>query len=333
MSSTLFALSVLTLLPQATQDAPTKLITDHGVELRADEDVFVLFAALNAAGYAEETERKGPPLRAPVFHAIRVDVRDALRKVRDKESMEEVRKLFENNPGEIEDYLSAALADGKVELSPAAKKIRPKLDGVFSKLRDEAELVTLFDTLAEAQRNHAKELKTKLEADFAAASKILGGDKLRGPASLVVVPNPLDGHGMVRVVDHGKTRYLVVGPGFPTAERAVLEAALRDALAEPVKAAWGQARGFARSWDGLKTSKRIRTQFEDGPNYLTEALTAAVAHSVLSKRSRDADDDFIDEQAKNGQRWARAALKLLETADKGAPLATELPKVVGKVTP
>ncbi len=331
--STLLALAVLTLAPSATQDAPTKLITDHGVELRADEDVFVLFAALNAAGYAEETERKGPPLRAPVFHAIRVDVRDALRKVRDKPSMEGVRKLFETNPGEIEDYLSAALAEGKADLSPAAKKIRPKLDGVFSKLREEAELVALFDKLAEDQRNHAKELKAKLEADFAAASKILGGDPLRGPANLVVVPNPLDGHGMVRVVDHGDVRFLVVGPGFPTARRAILEDALRAALAEPVKAAFGSARGFSRSWDGLKTSKRIRTQFTDGPNYLTEGLTAAVAHSVLAKRSRDTDEDFIDEQARKGMRWARASLKVLDSAESGAPLAEQLPKIVGKVSP
>lgn len=331
--STTIALALLTLLPQATQDAPTKLITEHGVELRADEDVFVLFAALNAAGYGEETERKGPPLRAPVFHPIRVEVRDALRKVRDKPSMDAVRDLFENNPGEIEDYLAAALSDGKDKVSPAATKIRPKLDKVFEKLKEEAALRALFDKLAEQQRDHAKELKKRIEADFTSASKILGKDKLRGPESLVVVPNPLDGHGMVRVVEIGAVRYLVVGPGFATAERAVLEAALRSALAEPVKSSFGSARGFARSWDGLKTSRRIRSEYEDGPNYLTEGLTAAVAHSVLAKRSRDADDDFIDEQAKNGMRWARASLKILDSAEKGTPLDEQLPKLVGKVSP
>ncbi|MEM7677401.1 MAG: hypothetical protein AAF449_15490, partial [Myxococcota bacterium] len=61
---TAFALALPT-AAQATEDTPDRLFTMHGVELRVDEDVFVLFAALNAAGYAEETERKGPPLRAP----------------------------------------------------------------------------------------------------------------------------------------------------------------------------------------------------------------------------------------------------------------------------
>src|SRR5687768_3036022 len=61
-------------------DAPDKLITAHGVEIRNDERVFVLFAALNGLGFSEETQRKGPPLRAPVFHPLRAQIRDALRK-------------------------------------------------------------------------------------------------------------------------------------------------------------------------------------------------------------------------------------------------------------
>lgn len=334
MLSTL-ALTAITLAsPGAVRDAPMKLITQHGVELRADEDVFVLFAALNAAGYSEETERKGPPLRAPVFHGIRVDVRDALRSVRKKGSMDKVRNLFEKNPGEIEDYLSATLAlSSKAKLSGTPAKLKGNLPPVFDALRDEGKLVKLFDDLAIKQRNHAKELKGMLEKDFAAASSILGGT-LRAPGSLVVVPNPLDGHGIVRVVDHGDTRYVVVGPGHDTARVAILRAALRSALTAPSKASFGSARGFARSWDGLKTSRRIRTEFKDGPTYLAESLTRAITHRVLSKKkSRDADEDFIDEQAKDGIRWARASLKLVDGLEKGKPIAEQLPKVVGKVTP
>ena len=46
-------------------DAPDRLISAHGIEIVSDGRVFVLFAALNGLGYSDETQRKGPPLRAP----------------------------------------------------------------------------------------------------------------------------------------------------------------------------------------------------------------------------------------------------------------------------
>src|SRR5579864_1523492 len=82
----------------AEADAPDRLITEQGLELRSDERVFVLFAALNALGYSEETERKGPPLRAPVFHPIRETVREALRKPDEAAKMSAVKAMFEQNP-------------------------------------------------------------------------------------------------------------------------------------------------------------------------------------------------------------------------------------------
>lgn len=339
MISTVTLTALATLAPAAPADAPDRLITRNGVELRADEDVFVLFAALNAAGYSEETKRKGPPLQAPVFHDIRVDVREQLREVRESSSFDAVRKLFADNPGEIEDYLAAVLADRKAKgLSKSAAALQGKVEPVLAKFREEGKLAAVFDKVAEDQREHAKALKALLEKDFVAAHEILGDATLRAPTSLVVVPNPLDGHAMVRELEIGGTRFIVVGPGHDTARRAILEAALEPAIAKLVDDAWPRAKGFRRSWDGLKTSRRIAQRYDNGKNYLTVALTQALAHRVAlasagAKPSRDADEDFIDEQARQGMRWARASLKVLDRLEAGTPVSEQLPKIVSKVGP
>lgn len=332
MICTVTLTAIAALAPAAPVDAPDRLITAHGVELRADENVFLLFAALNAAGYSEETNRKGPPLRAPVFHEIRVDVREQLREAAKAPSMSAVRKVFEANPNEIEAYLSAVLeARTKSNLASA---VLP----VLNTFRTESKLTKVFDKVAEDQRDHAQELKVLLEKDFKLAQTLLGAPNLRAPKHLVVVPNPLDGHAMVRSLKIGDQNFLVVGPGSDTARAAILKLALRPAVAEMVKAAYPRAKGFRRSWDGLKTSRRIAQRYIDGENYLTEALAETITHrlallSAGTKDTREADEDFIDEQARKGMRWARATLRLLDKKEAGSPLSEQLPKLVSKLSP
>ena len=314
MVSTL-ALTALTLaLPAAAQDAPDRLFTSHGVELRADENVFLLFAALNAAGYAEESERKGPPLRAPVYHDIRVSVRDALRKYRTKPAVQSVVKVFEANAVDLETYIAAALADGG--LSKAAKGLQPKLKPALDKFRQEVDLIKVFDDLADAQRTHAKKLLAGVNSDLSAAVKMLGDAGFRAPTNLVVVPNPLDSHGLTHRVQTKDAVILIVGPDAATARRAILEEALRPTIKTLVAANYRSAKIFRRSWDSLKSSRRIVRRYKDGQNYLTEALTSAMAYRVAAKAAgksgREADEEFVDEQAKNSMRWARGALRVLD---------------------
>src|SRR5262245_60690690 len=169
MPAVLSALFLFTAFP-ASADAPDRLITRHGVELVADENVFVLFAALNALEYNEETRRKGPPLKAPVFHPLREKVRDALRQAAKKGATTGIKKMFDDNPAEIETYLEAILAGDKDKLSPEATKLKGKIAAI-EKFRTDAELVALFDQIAEEQRTLGTVLKKNLEADFEAAQK------------------------------------------------------------------------------------------------------------------------------------------------------------------
>lgn len=334
LMSAVLAVTLLTSLPipAAAGDAPMKLITEHGVELSADEQVFLLFAALNAAGYAEEPRRKGPPLNAPVFHPIRQDVRDKLRKARDSDSLKGVRKVFEENPQPIRVYVEAALS-----MAPGAPEARGPAAGLakslasLSDFRTDAELEVVFDQIAQEQRKLMKELKVGVEKDFKMASKLLGVDSFRAPVDVTVVPNPLDGHGLVRRLTVGGTTYLVVGPGAEQARAAILEAALEPTVRAMVNKSYDRGPKLARSWSTLKTTKRITRRWPNGPSYLTAALTAALAHRAMAggKASRDADEEFIDDQAKNGMRWARAALRILDQHGSDS-LEVALPRLLAK---
>jgi hypothetical protein len=318
-------------------DAPLRLITPHGVDIVADEQVFVLFAAMNGAGYAEESARKGPPLLAPVFHPVRNEVRDAIRKVKDQGSVEALKKIFEENPGEIEDYLAAALATEDKGLSPAAAKLRPKLIPALERFHEETELAKVFDGLAEKQRDHAKDLKVRIEKRFGEASTMLGLASLRAPIELTVVPNPLDSSDSIRLVSQGTRKILIVGPGVGGPEHTTLVYALRPIFLDAVKKSYANAKNFKTSWDGIKTVRRIAAAFPDGETYLADALAQATAYRVATKlenkQAKDTDEDFIDAQAKDGQRWARAAVRILDARDTKTGLADDLGKITAKAIP
>jgi hypothetical protein len=333
MRAVFSSMCMVALLAASTtaQDAPDRLITKHGVELRADEDVFVLFAALNALEYNEETRRKGPPLEAPVFHPLRDKVRNALRQAEKKGVTAGIKKLFDENPAEVETYLEAILAGDKDKLSPEATKLKGKL-AALDKFRNEAELVELFDEIAEEQRLLGAGLKKNLEADFDAAEKTIGGS-VRAPLSVVVVVNPLDGHDIVRRVTAGETTYLVVGPGLEAAQSTILGNSLRQALAKFVKDGWSNARKFKAHWDGLKSSSRVGRLYRDDETYFTASLANAMVYHVRAgkTRNKEKDEDFIDQQSNEGMRWARAALRVLD--DSKGQMATELAKALSKASP
>ncbi len=334
MFSPLLYLAFAFSAPSAPQDAPDRLITAHGVELRADEDVFLLFAALNAAGYTEETRRKGPPLRAPIFHDIRRRVRDVMRTYRERSAVKNITLLFERNAMPLEDYLAAALADGG--LGPETEALQAKLGPALNRFGQQVRVTEVFDDLASAQRAHAQQLKDGLEVDLTALTDNLADPSFRAPTEVVVVPNPLDAHATVRRVKTDREVVLVVGPDHPTARRAILEEVLKPYVRTAVDKHYRRAPAFKRSWGRIKSSRRIAQRYGSGQNYLTEALVRAMAFRVRAnvdgQAGREADEAFIDEQARSGMRWARVALRVVDRVQ-GKKLDKALGPALAQSTP
>ena len=323
--------------PLQSIEAPMLMVTDHGLELASSERIFVLFAALNAAGYSEEPKRKGPPLDAPVFHPIRQEIRDLLRDADDLASFGRLQIVFDRNPESIEAYLEAVLsleypvATAEHKTTQLASKLK-----LLDSFQREASLREIFDKLVPQQRAHMKSLKAALEKDFRQAARILGEDSLRAPTSLVVIPNLLDGHDITRSVRLGGNVFLITGPTGPdlkASRSAILRIASREHIHEMIKRPYKRAAKLARSWSTLKTSKRITRVWSDGESYLTDALTRSLAHRVLvPKPQRELDETFIEAQSKDGMRWARAALRMLDEERAGS-LARALPRLLIRAAP
>ena len=323
-------------------DAPDRLISGHGIEISNDGRVFVLFAALNGLGYSAEKKRKGPPLEAPVYHPIRAQARDGLRKLTAAGRLGPLRKFFDEHPATIDVYLATILCRG-LSLNEATCTEPPdatKVSGAVEHLKtlgQDEELTRLFDAIAMQQRRLAKTLLGALERDFVEAEKYLALDDLRPPRELVVIPNPLDAHGYVRNVKLDTGHYLVVGPGVNATRQAVLLASLRPLVAQWVEAGWEGARLLKKHWEGLKLSKRITERFPQGQQYAAETLSRVLAyriHAMVDGRDPAAEEeDFIDAESKDGMRWTRAMLRALDTVKAGEPVADTFPKLLSRANP
>lgn len=315
-------------------DAPDRLITPQGVELSSDGRVFVLFAALNGLGFSEETQRKGPPLAAPVYHPVRAQVREAMRKLDEEGKLAEIRKFFDANPASIEAYAGVLLGhdvalDKPVgDLGGDAKKLAGVVP-VVKKLGNDPALTKVFDDVLVLQRKQAMELYGRLDKVFTTGKKHLAVNDLRPSARLVVVPNPLDAHGAVRRVVVADTEYLLVGPGVETAADAVLASALRTTLAPSVKAAYANSPKLKKAWADLKSSKSVSARYADGDAYATETLAQIMAFQI---RGGTNEDDFVDDANKDGLRWARPLLAALGNRA-GEPIDASINKALPKASP
>ena len=314
-------------------EAFDRLITQHGVEIRADDDVLLFFSALNAAGYSAETKRKGPPLGAPIFDPLRVSVREALRRSQRSSGTQAVLELFERNPLPVERYLAAVLdahaSDARI------RRLRADLRPVLARFRDDAGWIDLIDDLFDPRRKDARSLQVGLDDDLNVLASFLRAPKFRAPVDLVVIPNPLDAHGRSYRIDTDANRYLIVGPGEAEARRAVVAEVIRPTVSRLIARHYSGAKRFQRAWRTLKSSRSISARYKDGSAYLTEALVRAIAFRVRSpagRRRAEADEAFVEAQTKEGMRWARGALRVLDKLD-GRPFESHLGIVLRRAGP
>ena len=168
----------------------------------------------------------------------------------------------------------------------------------------------------------------------------MGAKELRAPATLVVVPNPLDGQDTVRVVRTKDKMYILTGAGLSSAQRVILEATLRKHVEAAVESAWGTPSGakYAKHWDTLKTSQRITRVWPDGKSYLSDTLARTLTFKIQAKISgttakKEVEDDFLEDLNKADLRWARLVMRALDGFDGSEPLETALPKLLAKSFP
>ena len=305
-------------------NAADRIITDHGVEIRTDEATFILFSALNALGYSEETKHLGPPLRAPVFHPARLRVRKYLERHVEAGALDQVRTFVDQNPGSVADYLSALRVNSGTQLA--------SIQGVLRKLATRAQLEALFDRELVADRQRLVQLKRQLDKDFVAAKKKFAIQDLRAPESMIVISNALDGHEIAHSIRKKDELLLVLGPGQEAARTRILAESLRPLLKRMSSRAFTGANGYKKRWDKLKATK-VGRRFESGLGYFAETLGRSAAHRVVSKKTGQGDNDFIASQVAEGLFWTQSALRIVDAHRPGTPFQKTLARLIARTTP
>jgi hypothetical protein len=176
------------------EDLLSSIYTENGFEIRRDDRIFALFAALNAAGYDKAEPTRTLPFPRYAWHPLRTKVRGQL-----SASTEKVKPAIDQyldaHQQPIEAYLAAALT-----LSPSAPfttgaelpKALSGLDKLLTEVSEGAKLPKISKVDAQDFRELLKKLRDPVDAPFAALRKTYRLNEESAPA-LVLVPNPLDG--------------------------------------------------------------------------------------------------------------------------------------------
>jgi len=209
------------------------LFAREGVEVRADQRVFTLFALFNALGYDREPLRGAKPLDVPQFAVVRSDVRLALQTK--PVDLAAARSFVDKHTQPIEWYLERTL-----RLGPAPDFAPPKgnKDAELTQLADLLKAFSaargneLFQSQREALRDAAKAWVQAIDKATDANRALvrltpemeLENDDDPGDgaaARLVVVVNPLDAHGAAYEIPGAEVHHLVVGPPQKSLDEAV----------------------------------------------------------------------------------------------------------------
>lgn len=284
MRSTLCALLMLVASPAfaaSEGDWFASLYTGEGIELRADERVFALFAVFNAIGFDQGPVSRKEPVPKVNYHPVRQQVR-----ARVIGGDPDVRRFaddfLDKHPAALRNYLTWAV-QGSPPPFAAAPKSKEKeiaelkgLEAVLAKAWTGWKLSELMGTVQGEYRKSLKSYLAAIDAPLVKARQILKVPE-NGPQSLLVV-NLLDTQDMVRGVMGEGEIVLVVGPS----DKPNVEGLLREyarVLIDPVVAK--KVSGWGGGAQLLKEAQVSGATEQTVGDYATGLLTYAVALKAM----------------------------------------------------
>jgi hypothetical protein len=174
-------------------DLLSTVYTENGYELRLDERIFTLYAALNVAGYTRGETLRELPFPRQVHHPVRERVNARLSRAADK-LRPPVELFLDTRPAPLESYVTAALLLGGEPDFKATAALPKELAGLDKLLADFSRTSKLPDSFRELivdYRADFKRLRTAVDQPFA---KLRAAYRLKeeDAAPLAIIPNPLD---------------------------------------------------------------------------------------------------------------------------------------------
>ncbi|MGI5861954.1 MAG: hypothetical protein ACOX6T_07825 [Myxococcales bacterium] len=210
--ATVLALLALPATSRAAQDWFASLYTNEGIEMRADERIFALYAALNAMGYDEAPVTRRFPVPAREMHPVRLKVREAL--TVDRALAEKLDAFFTEHPETADVYGRHALTlrgpptfEPSADSSAALRGIEPLLAEVYSS----GKLADLFGQVQDEYRSVLKGYHAVIDGPVLEVRRLLKM-KEDEPPRVTLVINLLDGRGSAFSGLVGEDLYVVLGP-------------------------------------------------------------------------------------------------------------------------
>ncbi len=279
---------------RAEADWFASLYTGDGIELRADERVFTLYALFNALGYDEAPLLREHPIPRRAFHPVRIKVRE--RVLADEGDLKkQADAFFDGHALPIDRYLAYALSTSPPPFASGPKSRElADLKGLEALLAKAHAGWKLDELLASVQADYRKALRAYLpvlDGPIGKAKKILrlSGD---GPQCALVV-NLLDSGGVARGLRTDSEVVVVVGPS----EKPDVEAVVRE---------------LARALIGPSVAKKAQTGWSGGQALLREAkgygateqtvgdYAASLFARAVALKAMDASDAAYEAAAQKG---------------------------------
>jgi hypothetical protein len=306
--------------------APPPMTGDY-VQLSADERLFTLFAALNAAGYDEENFEQG---FSPVRQAVRADLVG-----RDLPSLQRLRPYLALcrfihvsqcatwvlQRGPAPDFARAA--DGWALQAPAFPFWG--FAAALAQFHREAEIAALW----QAQRPaYAAEIARYQALVEPAVAEVFAYLRLTEPptAGVRVLPNLLDAYWRGYGPHVGALSYVVMGPAIEPNVGLIQHEAMHPILNPLVDAHLGAvARDQAdRLFAAIKPN--VGAGYQTWPAILHESVIRAVEVRLAAPTDRER---LIRQEEANGFSLVRPlASQLADYESTGEPLATYMPRLL-----
>ncbi len=313
--------------PSAPTDWYTSVYSPGGVEVRADERLFTLYALLNALGYDQAPVVRKEPVPKHEFSAVRVRVRQALATL-DPRLKEQVSNFFDAHPLPLSKYVAYTLSLGPAP-SFSSAGAPAELAGFDKQLAQVYEAGQLHNLFAQVQQDYRADTRGYLAAidqPLTQARKLLHDPKL----TVVLAVNDLDGQGLARGIPlNTQDVVLVLGPDSKPDVQAMVRALGRVVL-DPVMAKKATALKGAAEQAAVARGSDMGSGavLESGADYASELLARALAIKVAST------NQAADEEAalKLGYVGIKEAVKGLDDLAKGdKPLDVSVPDLLAKI--
>lgn len=293
-----FALAIP--ISSSAQDGwATSLYSAGGAELRVDERVFTLFAALNELGYDNAPVTRLDPIPKREFDPVRRAVRDAA-------GMEPALRakfeaFFDKNPLPVRSYLTYALALGPAptfkapEALPAGTETLKGFEALLQEFHAKAKIGAMFNRAVEVHRDAMRAWSSVVDKPLAEAREALGVEESDDAPLDVVIVNLLDGRGASFGIPMGEDLFLVVGP--PGKEPDASTVARAFARAEVISLAKGKGRNLR---NGANLLEQIRgsgfpVEADNVDDFIAENLARVIAIQATlpaSERAKALEEEY-----------------------------------------